>query len=130
MPPAEQAAARRAAGAVDTDRKAKALSVEFLLQTHQVDETLETKAAWQTSFDCRLDDLRREESDRQGHPNRTHSLALPRSERLQSQAGIGKKFVQPAMRAAKGFDQDRARVGGHRAGIGLPIGCALEDLAL
>jgi hypothetical protein len=28
MPPAEQAAA------VDTDRKAKALSVEFLLQTH------------------------------------------------------------------------------------------------
>ena len=34
MPPAEQAAARRAAGAVDTDRKAKALSVEFLLQTH------------------------------------------------------------------------------------------------
>jgi hypothetical protein len=34
MPPAEQAAARRAAGAVDTDRKARALSVEFLLQTH------------------------------------------------------------------------------------------------
>jgi hypothetical protein len=53
----------------------------------QVDETLETKAAWQASFDCRLDDLRREESERQGHPDRTLSLALSRSERLQSQAG-------------------------------------------
>jgi hypothetical protein len=30
----------------------------------QVDETLETKPAWQASFDCRFDDLRREESER------------------------------------------------------------------
>src|ERR1700722_1209281 len=95
-----------------------------------VDETLETKAARQASFDCRLDDLRREESERQGHPNRTHSLAFSRSQRLQSQARIGQKFVQPAMRVAKGFDQDRTRVGGHRAGICLRIVCALDDLAL
>src|ERR1700722_18504049 len=78
----------------------------------QVDETLETKAARQTSLDCRLDDLRSEESERQGHPNRTLALVLSRSDRLQSQTGIGEKFVQPAMRVAEGFDQDRARVGG------------------
>jgi hypothetical protein len=30
----------------------------------QIDETLETKAARQVSRDCRLDDLRREESER------------------------------------------------------------------
>src|SRR3984885_4184842 len=77
------------------------------------DETLETKAARQASFDCRLDDLRREESEPQGHPDRPLALALSRSDRLESQAGIGEKFVQPAMRIAKGFDQDRARVGGH-----------------
>jgi hypothetical protein len=35
----------------------------------QVDETLETKAALQASLDCCLDDLRREESERQGHPD-------------------------------------------------------------
>ena len=73
----------------------------------QIDETLETKAARQASFDCRLDDLRREESERQGQPDRTFSFALPRSERLQSQAGIGQKFVQPAVRIAEGFDEDR-----------------------
>jgi hypothetical protein len=28
------------------------------------------------------------------------------------------------------YVQDRARVGGHRAGIGLRIVCALDDLAL
>src|ERR1700722_13128960 len=96
----------------------------------QVDEALETKAARQASLDCRLDDLRREESERQGHPDRTLSLALPRSERLQRQAGIGKKFVQPAMRVAEGFDQDGARVGWHRAGTGLRIFWALDKLAL
>jgi hypothetical protein len=54
----------------------------------QVDETLETIAARQASFDCRLDDLRREESKRQGHPNRTRSSALPRSKRLQVRRGL------------------------------------------
>ena len=53
----------------------------------QVDETLETKAARQASFDCRLDDLRREESERQGHPDRTHSLALSRSNRTPKPGG-------------------------------------------
>ena len=96
----------------------------------QVDETLETKAARQASFDCRLDDLRREESERQGHPDRTHRPALSRSERLQRQAGIGEQFVQPAMRVAKGIDQNRARVSGHRADVGLRIVCSLDDLAL
>src|SRR3984885_3487349 len=52
----------------------------------QVDEPLEAKAPRQTSFDCHLDDLRSEESERQGHPDRTHSPALSRSKRLQSQA--------------------------------------------
>src|SRR3984957_16873621 len=47
-----------------------------------------------------------------------------------SQGGMGQKFVQPAMSVAKGIDQDRARVGGHRTGIGLRIVCALNDLAL
>jgi hypothetical protein len=46
----------------------------------QVDETLETKAARQASFNCHLDDLRREESERQGHPDRTLALALSRSD--------------------------------------------------
>src|SRR3984957_11749553 len=96
----------------------------------QVDETLETVTAWQASLDCRLDDLRREESERQGHPDRTHRPALPRSQRLQSQAGIGEKFVQPTVRVAEGFDQDGARVGWHRAGTGLRIVCALDNLAL
>ena len=44
-----------------------------------------------TSFDSRLDDLRREESERQGRPDRTLALVLPRSDRLQHQAGIGEK---------------------------------------
>jgi hypothetical protein len=69
----------------------------------QVDKTLEAKAARQASLDCRLDDLRREESERQGHPNRTLAPALSRSERLQSQTGIGEKFVQPAVRVAEGL---------------------------
>jgi len=43
----------------------------------QVDETLETKAARKASFDCRLDDLRREESERQGHPGRTRGPLRP-----------------------------------------------------
>jgi hypothetical protein len=34
------------------------------------------------------------------------------------------------MRVAKGFDQDRTRVGGQRTGIGLGIVCSLYDLAL
>jgi Protein of unknown function (DUF642)/PEP-CTERM motif len=63
----------------------------------QVDETLQAKAARQASLDCRLDDLRRKESERQGHPDRTHSPALPRSQRLQGQAGIG--FVGIALSA-------------------------------
>src|ERR1700722_7100045 len=95
----------------------------------QVDETLETKATRQASFNCRLDDLRREESERQGHPDRTLALVVSRSDRLRSETGIGEKFVQPAMRVVKGFDQDRARVG-HRAAVGLRIVCALNDLAL
>jgi crotonobetainyl-CoA:carnitine CoA-transferase CaiB-like acyl-CoA transferase len=28
--------------------------------------------------------------------------------------GIGEKFVQPAIRVAEAFDEDRARAGGHR----------------
>jgi hypothetical protein len=51
-------------------------------------------------------------------------------ERAARRARFGEKFVQPAMRVPKGFDQDRTRVCGHRAGIGLRIVCALDDLAL
>jgi hypothetical protein len=83
----------------------------------QIDESLETKATRQASFDCRLDDVGGEESERQGHPDRTLALVLSRSDRLQSETGIGEKFIQPAMRVAKSFDQDRARVGAYRAGI-------------
>ena len=86
----------------------------------KINETFETEASRQTSFDCRLDDIRRKESERQGHPDRTLSLALSRSQRLQSLARIGQKFVEPAMGVAKSFDQDRARVGAHRAGVRLP----------
>jgi hypothetical protein len=57
----------------------------------QIDETLETKAARQVAFDCRLDNPRREERERQGHPDRTLALALLRSDRFQRQAGIGEK---------------------------------------
>jgi hypothetical protein len=35
----------------------------------KINETFETKPARQASFDCGLDDLRREESERQGHPD-------------------------------------------------------------
>jgi hypothetical protein len=34
------------------------------------------------------------------------------------------------MRIAEGFDQDRARVGAHRADVHLRIACALDDLPL
>jgi len=34
------------------------------------------------------------------------------------------------MGIAKSFDQDRAGVGAHRAGMGACVGCALDDLAL
>jgi len=38
--------------------------------------------AWQASFDRRLDDIRRKESERHDHPDRTLGLSLSRSERL------------------------------------------------
>ena len=75
----------------------------------QVDDTLETKAARQASLDCRLDDIRSEESEGQGHPDRALGLALWRSHRLRSPPRIRQKFVEPAMGIAKSFDQDRAR---------------------
>jgi hypothetical protein len=59
----------------------------------QVDETPETKAARQASFDCRLDDHRGKESKRRGHADRMLGLALSEGERLQSLARIGQKFV-------------------------------------
>jgi hypothetical protein len=46
------------------------------------------------SLDCRLDDIRSEESERRRHPDRTLSLALLRSYRLQSQTWVGEKFAQ------------------------------------
>ena len=48
----------------------------------KINETLKTIAAWQTSFDCRLDDIGRKESKRQGHLDRAPGLALSQSERL------------------------------------------------
>ena len=41
-----------------------------------------------------------------------------------------KKFVQPAMSVAKGLDEDRTRVGAHRAGAGIRIVCRLNNLTL
>ncbi len=69
------------------------------------------------------------ESERHGHPDRSLGLAFARCERLQSLAGVGQKFVQPAMGVAKGFDQDRARVSAHRAGASRCVARALDDLA-
>jgi hypothetical protein len=43
---------------------------------------------------------------------------------------IGQKFVEPAMGVANSFDQDRTRVGAHRADVHLGIANALDDLAL
>ena len=96
----------------------------------KVDETLETEAARQASFDRRLDDVGGKECERQGHPDRTVGLALSQGERLQGLGWIGQKFVQPAMGVAKGIEEDRPRVGAHRPGAGLPIGDALNDLTL
>jgi hypothetical protein len=84
----------------------------------KIHETFETETSRQTTFDCRLDDIRRKESERQGHPNRTLSLAFSRSQRLQSLARLGQKFVEPTMGVAKSFDQDRARVGRLQSGQG------------
>ena len=44
-------------------------------------------------------------------------------------AGVGQKFVQPAMGVAKGFDKDRARVSAHRASASRCVARALDDLA-
>ena len=84
----------------------------------QVDETLQAKATRQASLDCGLDDLRREESERQGHSDRTHSPALPRSERLQS--GGNRREVRPASGARRGGLRSGPRArwrasGGHRS---------------
>jgi hypothetical protein len=43
---------------------------------------------------------------------------------------MGEKYVQPAMRVAKRFDQIARPLIGHRPGIGLRIICALDNLAL
>src|SRR5271165_6338424 len=83
----------------------------------KINETLETVAARQASFNCRLNDIWRKESERHGHPDRSLGLAFARCKRLQSLAGVGQKFVQPAVGVAKGFDQDRARVSAHRTPI-------------
>ena len=92
----------------------------------QVVWTLETETAWQASFDRRLDDLRREERERQGHPDRT--LGLESTRNATSISKVSRGLVRSSSshgRVAKVFDQDRARFGGHRAGIGLRIVCAL-----
>src|SRR5262249_6689943 len=90
-------------------------------------ETPKTITAWQTSLDCRLDDIGRKECKRQGHLDRALGLALPESERLRSVAGIGDQFVQPAKGAAERFDDDGARIGAHRAGVDICIVCRLND---
>src|SRR5271166_4200109 len=66
----------------------------------KINETLEAVAARQASLNCRLNDIWRKESERHGHPNRSLGLALSRCERLESLAGVGLKFVQPAMSVA------------------------------
>jgi hypothetical protein len=53
-----------------------------------------------------------------GGSNTTVTLRLPQAGHMRRD-----KCVQSAMRVAKGFDQDRARVGRHRAGIGLDASC-------
>jgi hypothetical protein len=44
----------------------------------KINETLETVAAWQASFDCGLHDIWRKESERHGHPDRSLGLAFSR----------------------------------------------------
>jgi hypothetical protein len=73
----------------------------------KINETFGPETAWQASFDCGLDDVEGEESKRQGHPDRTHSPALPRSKRLQSQASrqavVADGFVsRPVIRRRSG----------------------------
>src|SRR5208282_4872402 len=48
----------------------------------KINETLETVAARQASFDCRLNDIWRKESERHGHPDRSLGLAFSRDRRL------------------------------------------------
>ena len=96
----------------------------------KINETFETETSRQMSFDCRLDDIRRKESERQGHPDRTLALALSRSQRLQSLARIG-----PEVRRANDGRRQELR-SGLRArrlasgGRACCIACALDDLAL
>ena len=87
----------------------------------KINETLETVAARQASLDCRLDDIRAQ-GRRATASSGSNVRSCPLARRAtQSLAWIGQKFVQPAMRVAKGLDEDRARVGAHRAGAGLCI---------
>src|ERR1700722_19874578 len=53
----------------------------------KINETFETETSRQTSFDCRLDDIRRKECERQGHPDRT--LSLPSCEASDSKVWRG-----------------------------------------
>jgi hypothetical protein len=71
---------------------------------------------WQASLDCGLDDVRGEECERQGHPDRTVGLALSKRERLQSLKWIGQKFVEPAMVWIVG-SEIRPLLGAHQVGI-------------
>jgi hypothetical protein len=50
----------------------------------KIDETLKTEAARQASFDRGLDNVRGEEREREGHPDRTLGFALSQGERLWS----------------------------------------------
>ena len=94
----------------------------------QINETLETEASRQASLDRGLDDVRGQECERQGHPDRALGLALSQGKRFQGLEWLGQQFVQPAMSVAKGVDQNRPRVGAHRPGGGLLIGDALSIL--
>src|SRR5258708_37512839 len=59
----------------------------------QGDGTLQAKAARQASFDCRLADPPREESEPQYPPHRKHNPDLPRSPRTPNQAWHRKEVV-------------------------------------
>ncbi len=94
----------------------------------KINETLEAVAARQASLDCRLNDIWRKESERHGHPNRSLGLAFSQCERLESLAGVGLKFVQPAITEAGNEPQVRGLVAAFQPDTGETLGSLLQKM--
>ncbi len=104
-------------GSIDPRRRRlKAQDSPLLGPEHRrVDKPGSVEAARQPPLDRRLDEVRREKSERQRHPDRSFALVLASGERRDGHPGVGEKLVKPSMGFRERLDEDIPRPNAHRA---------------